>query len=250
MKEYTVAETYTLPSKGKIYNSVVPDVKLRAMSTMDEMKRLSPSDTPYKSMSEIIDDCIVDDIGISSYDLCVGDYLFLMHRLRVVTYGSNYKLVSECPYCGCENTDTINLLDIPIKEYSEEVEKYRFFTLPSSKKEVLLKFQTPRMIDSVQSRVKEIRKKAGNEFVDPTLPLSIAYMISEIDGVHHDFPKVEAWVKSLSMADTNTILNYADKLNQSIGLDLVLQNECEVCGLTFATTFRTTSEFFRPSLDI
>ena len=28
---------------------------------------------------EIIDDCIVDDIGISTYDMCLADYQFLLH---------------------------------------------------------------------------------------------------------------------------------------------------------------------------
>lgn len=250
MKEYTISETFVLPSKGKIYNSVVPEVRLRSMSTMEEMKRLSPTDTPYKTMSEIIDDCLVDDIGISSYDLCIGDYLFLLHRLRVVTYGSKYTLTSICPFCGCENTDTIDLLDIPIKEYDEENEKYRSFILPNSGKEILLKYQTPRMVDTVELRVKELKKKVKDLDYDPTISYSVAMMIKEIDGVHYDFAKVEKWVKELSMADTNYILTYADKLNSSIGLDLVLHNECEVCGLEFATTFRTTNEFFRPTLDI
>ena len=162
MKDYTISETFVLPSKGKIYNSVVPEVRLRSMSTMEEMKRLSPTDTPYKTMSEIIDDCLIDDIGISSYDLCIGDYLFLLHRLRVVTYGSKYTLTSICPFCGCENTDTIDLLDIPIKEYDEENEKYRSFILPTSGKEILLKYQTPRMVDTVELKVKELKKEIAD----------------------------------------------------------------------------------------
>ena len=84
--DYTIAETYTLPSRGKIYGTVVSDqVKLRSMTIEEEMKRLSHTDTPYKTLCEVIDDCIVEPIGISSYEMCLGDYQYLLHRLRVVT---------------------------------------------------------------------------------------------------------------------------------------------------------------------
>ena len=40
----TIAEYFTIPSKGLIYNQqVAPDIKMRSMTTIEEMKRLSPS---------------------------------------------------------------------------------------------------------------------------------------------------------------------------------------------------------------
>ena len=92
MSDYTIAEEFTLPSGGQLYDPPIsPIVKLRSMTTEDEMKRLSPSERAYKNMCEIIDGCIVDDIGISTYDMCLADYQFLLHRIRVVTYGKEYK---------------------------------------------------------------------------------------------------------------------------------------------------------------
>ena len=65
MVDYTIAHEYTLPSQGKVYNKEInPNFKLRSMTTAEEMKRLNHSDKQYKAMSEIIDDCLVDDIGI------------------------------------------------------------------------------------------------------------------------------------------------------------------------------------------
>lgn len=43
--DYIISEEYTLPSHGKIYSKPVKEVvKLRSMTTNEEMKRLSPSD--------------------------------------------------------------------------------------------------------------------------------------------------------------------------------------------------------------
>ena len=76
--DYTIAQDFVLPSKGLIYNqSVNPNVKIRSMTTAEEMKRLAYTETPYKLMSEIIDDCLVTKPGISAYDMCLGDYQFI-----------------------------------------------------------------------------------------------------------------------------------------------------------------------------
>ena len=90
--DYTIAESYTLPSLGKVYDHEInPHIKLRSMTTTEEMKRLSPSDRPYENLAEIIDDCLIEKPDISAYDLCVGDFQFLLHKLRIVTYGPMYK---------------------------------------------------------------------------------------------------------------------------------------------------------------
>ena len=121
MTDYTVAHDYTLPSEGKVYDKEVnPHVKLRSMTTAEEMKRLNHTDRPYKSMSEIIDDCLVDKIGISSYDMCIADYQYLLHKLRIVTYGPNYKISSTCPYCGSQNVHNIDLDSLSLVPFDEE----------------------------------------------------------------------------------------------------------------------------------
>ena len=56
--DYTIMEGYELPSKGKIYSeNVNPHIELRSMTGRDEMKRLSPSSTPLKTLADIIEDC-------------------------------------------------------------------------------------------------------------------------------------------------------------------------------------------------
>ena len=252
MKNNTIVESYVLPSQGKVYDiEVVPEVRLRSMTTAEEQKRLARTDFPYKMLCEIIDDCMVESPGISSYDMCIGDYQFLLHKLRVVTYGSDYKMDITCPYCGTTLHETINLDELPIMSYTEIMDKYFEFDLPKSKNHIKLKVQTPRMLDRVNEKVRDMKQRSNNTLKsDPTLTYTVASLISEIDGKKPDALKLEQWVENLPMMDVNAIISYAEKCNSLLGIDTTLNTTCDSCGLHFLSQMRMTSEFFRPSLDI
>lgn len=249
--DYTIANDFELPSLGKVYSKEVnPQVKLRSMTTMEEMKRLNHSERPYKAMSEIIDDCLVEDIGISAYDMCLPDYQFMMHKLRIVTYGPEYKITSTCPYCGTANNHTLDLDAMTVTQIDEDTfEKYSEFELPVSKHKIKIRLQTPRMMDNVTFKTKEDRRKNPQSGSDAALLFTLESLIEEIDGSKPELFRLTPFIKSLPMRDTNYILKSAQKLNTVFGLDLGLMNVCGRCGLDYASSFRTTSEFFGPSID-
>ena len=253
MSNYTISEMVNLPSGGKIYGqNVDPHIELRSMTTAEEMKRLSQSGSgTYKTMCNIIDDCMVNNPGISSYDMCLGDYIFLLYKLRIVTYGSTYRITSTCPFCGCNNVSEFSLDDLTVMPFDEETNnKFKEFELPVSKKVVTLNYQTPSMFDSVSEQVKEFRSKTKGKQPDPTLIYTIKSLIDTVDGKKPNPLNIDNWIKNLPMLDTNTILNYADRLNNSIGIDTAIQNECDICGLTYDLNLSITNEFFRPALNI
>ena len=247
---YIIGEEYELPSLGKVYDrEVKPIVKLRSMTTNEEMKRLSPSkDRAYKNMAEILDDCLVEDIGISAYDLCLGDYQFLMHKLRVVTYGSEYPLECKCPYCLSTTEETLDLDSLPVNKYTDDLLDCLEFDLPQSKKHIKLRMQTPRILDDVAIAVRDFRKRAPAFQGDPAFLFTLKSLIVAIDGEKPDPVFVEQWIRELPMADANYILKKSDKLVEGIGLKLDLEITCPICGLTYETPFRVNQEFFRPDI--
>lgn len=248
MTNYTIAETLKLPSKGKVYEYNVPEeVTVRSMTVAEEQKRLAITDYPYKMLCEIIDDCIVEDIDMSSYDMCIGDYQALLYKLRTVTYGPDYTMEIRCPYCGYTNKETINLDDLPVKEYTPDFDDLRDIVLPMSKKSVRIKVQTPRMLDKVNERAREYKRKFPGT-PDPTLTLTLTSLIELLDGGKPDPVKLEDWVKSLPMADVNAIITRAEKVNGAIGIDNELIVNCELCGLDHLTGVAMSKEFFRPSI--
>lgn len=252
MTNYSIAEEYTLPSKGKVYEEKVnPIIKLRSMTTEEEMKRLAPSERPYKNLCEIIDDCMVEPCGISSYDMCVADYQFLLHKLRIVTYGSNYNTNSTCPYCGSYNEHNMNLDDLQVNELeNDDIKKYMQFKLPRSGHEVTIRIQTPRMIDNVTFENNEMRRKSNGKSSDKTFILTLRSLIDTIDGKVVDPIKKENFIRQLPMMDTNYIMKHAQKLVESFGLDTAVSNKCSMCGLDYTSHFRVSPEFFGPSVDI
>ena len=135
------------------------------------------------------------------------------------------------------------------EEITMEIEKYFELDLPRTKHHIRLKMQTPRMLDDIASRAKEIRKKSPKMVGDPAFLLTVESMIDTVDGEKMDPIKLSEFVRQLPMMDTNKIISYASKLNESVGLNMLLDNTCDVCGLDYQSTFRTTSEFFRPKID-
>ena len=251
MDNITIVESFELPSKGKIYDSSVKSTfKLRSMTTEDEMKRLSHSEDTYRLLSEVIDSCFLEPIGISVYDMHIGDYQYILHRLRVVTYGSEYKVSSVCPICQNRDDYSIDLDSLEVQEFDEEeFKKYSTFTLPKSKKQVEIKFITPRMLDQIEARKKEFSRKNSSSKIDNSLLYTTMSIIKSIDGRVYDPVKLEQIVRKLDLADTNAILKYGDKLNSLVGLRAIVPNICSLCGVDYKVPFRITGEFFGPSID-
>ena len=251
-KNYSIAEEYTLPSLGKVYTqNVNPVVKIRSMTTEEEMRRLAPSDKNYKNICEIIDECLVENPGISSYDMCLADYQFLLHKLRVVTYGSDYHITTVCPHCFSEKDDIIDLEQLKVTNYdNNDFTSLTEFTLPKTQKNIKLRMQTPRIVDDINTRAKELKKKSRNQAGEPAFLFTIESLIDTVDGVKLDPVKREDFVRALPMMDTNYIIRYAEKLVESFGLETKLSFSCPICGLDYNSSFPITSEFFGPSIDI
>lgn len=246
---YTIAEGYTLPSKGKIYSETVnPNVELRSMTAREEMRRLSPSSTPLKTLADIIEDCCVEKPAIHVYDMSLGDYEYLLHKLRIVTYGEDYKVALRCPECG-ELIETIAKLDqLSVKEFDEEtIRELQTFTLPASGRMISLNFITPHRLEEMEVKVKDMKRRYKNATIDFETLVRLLVNIDTIDGEKKNEHELENVITNLPARDLQKILNNIDKLNQQIGLDNVLYLTCPKCGEEVTTFFRFGPEFFRPS---
>lgn len=246
----TIQETFTLPSKGLLYaEKFNPNITLRSMTTEEEMKRLSYSDSEYALMSEIIDDCIVGNKPpISVYDMCLGDYQFLLHKLRTVTLGSEYKMYIQCSNCGEVVEAKVDLDSLTVLEFDPEKLEGREITLPISKKKVILSFQTPHMLDTIEERAKALSKKNKDNIDYRFLYLAMSF-IKEIDGKELDSVMLENVVRKLPLRDVKYIIQKGDELNGKVGLDTVVAAKCPKCGYETVTTFRFGPEFWNPSFD-
>lgn len=246
---YTIGEGVELPSKGLIYDKPMSaHVELRSMTARDEMKRLSPSTTQFKTLADIIEGCMIEKPAVHVYDMALGDYEFLLHKLRIVTYGDEYKMSLRCPYCG-EPIDTIaHLEELEIKEFDlEKFNAARTIVLPKSGHTVSLNFQTPRMLDENEAKVKELKRKFKTADIAFDLLVLLSSAIDTVDGTKLDQTKLETFIDKLPAMDMTKIINSIDELNALVGLDNNLTVDCPKCGGEVRTSFRFGAEFFRPS---
>ena len=245
-----VQEMFTLPSHGKIYvEDVNEHFTMRSMTINEEMQRLAPTDHKYELLCSIIDKCMVQGPGISSYDMCLGDYIYCLYMLRITTYGPKYKISPKCRYCDNINEEVFDLQDLAIKEYDDSMQKYVEFQLPSCKRVVTIQPQTPRSLDRIDDMVRMYKRKLSTS-LDSTILCQIISTIRLVDSVELNSVQLEEFVRSLDMRDINTILNYSNLLNSSIGVDNRIVMKCDMCGIESQAQLSITSEFFRPTLDI
>lgn len=249
MDNYTIVESFELPSKGKVYSKEVnPKVSLRSMTTEEEMKRLGHSPYVYKMFSNIIDDCLVEKPGIDVYDMCLGDYQYLLYKLRIITHGPDYNIQTVCPICNNINNIIVNLDKLKVNTYSDTLKKLMEFELPVSKKIIKLKLQTPRIIDEVEKFTREENSKSSDTSESAILYNTMS-VIDTIDGVVYDDAKKEIFVRKLPLRDTNKILNQAKKCITCIGIDTTITHTCNHCSQDYKFSLPITGEFFGPSED-
>ena len=249
---FSMAEEFTIPSLGKVYDvKVNPIIKLKSMTTEHELRRLSPSERPYKTICEIIDDCMVENPGISSYDMCLADYMFLLYKLRTVTYGPIYPTENKCPFCASTNEVQINLDDLEVTMYDQNnFTELTQFTLPRTQKNIKISMQTPRMLDDVNVRNKETQRRTKGKSGDSAFLYTLEDVIVTIDNKKPDIITVDDFVRQLPMMDANYIAQHVQKLAESFGIKNTIDNTCPVCGLDYTSSFRIGQEFFRPRIDI
>jgi hypothetical protein len=246
---YTISETCILPSRGLIYEeSVDPQIELRSMNMEDEMRRQAYSETPNKVLADMIENCIINKPGIHVYDMCLGDYEYLLHRLRVVTYGSDYKMIISCPLCRQTSEASCNLDELEVNTYDESIEQLKVITLPVCKKQIELNFLTPRILDNIALRAKEIKKKAKGLAADPTYKLTLQAMIKKIDGQTVSTAQLETFVGQMLMKDVNYLEQKSNELNGKVGVNPDIVCKCGKCGHEVVVPFRINNEFFRPEV--
>ena len=105
------------------------------------------------------------------------------------------------------------------------------------------------MIDIANQEWKEIKQKYPDT-KDESFIISMASMIESIDGKNVDVLKRRDWLRTLPMMDTNYIVQYAGKLNDTLGIVSKINTTCGYCGLDYGCPFRYGQEFFGPRIDI
>ena len=133
-----------LPSEGRFYANKVADVTIGPIKFEDERQIASSSKSNVNPINLILNKCVK---GIDVNSLLLIDKLFLLLKIRSISYGSNYPANITCPHCSSDGEININLDDLVVNYIPPEITDPREITLPKLKKTAKVRF--PRVSDEM-----------------------------------------------------------------------------------------------------
>jgi hypothetical protein len=213
-----------LPSECKIYKLPDPGgaITIRPMTFEDE-KALVSAKSEQDPVNLILQRCVTN---LNIPDILSLDKLYLIMKLREISYGDDYNTLLICSTCKAENPTTIRLSTLNVNPVPDDFSDPIEITLPSLGKKIKVKY--PRVRDE-------------KIFSDPEAALDqIWRFIEEIEG-HRDKSIIAAVINKLPLKDIRTILK---AIKTDFGVDTKIKFECNSCGGVSVIDLPIDANFF------
>ena len=246
-----LTQEVVLPSRG-LLNPEIPEGKIvqRCMLVKDQKFLAGGAQKASDALNEIIRRTIVSPEGVDLQDLTITDTMFLLFKLRQLSYGDTYKFYTRCPECGKRIQLSVDLSQLEVTTLDEDYESKLTVVLPRRGDTVHVKILTNRDTAETDREIKRRRKRNPND--DSAYVLRIVAAISKIDlkdegrSITHPID-IEKYVESLTDYDAAAITHARDLT--SFGLDTVVEEKCPECGEIIEVGLNFSGEFFRPSFE-
>ena len=245
-------EVVELPSKGLVYPEDNPlssgQIEMKYMNAKEE-DILSNQNYIEKGIviDKLLQSLIVSDVDYK--DLIVGDKNAIVIAARILGYGKDYKVRIQDPENQLDQKETIDLTTlehkpIDFKKYTKGVNQFPF-TLPASKREIMIKLLTHRDEKVIEQELKGMKKIELRTGVSPELSIRMKHMIASVDG-NDDPTYIRSFVdEELLSRDSFAIRDHLIQVTPDIDANVVITNEND--GSEVETAVPLTVEFFWPS---
>jgi len=213
-----------LPSENRIYElkDAGAPITLRSMTFEDE-KHLISASRETDPVNLILERCTTN---ISIPDLLSLDKLYLIMKLREISYGDDYKTLLICKHCKEENPTTVQLSQLNVNPVPDDFVDPMEILLPGLNKMIKVKY--PRVRDE-------------KLFSDAERTLDQVWrFVVEIDG-HTDKSIIAPVVEKLPIKDIRTILN---AIKTDFGIDTNVKFECHQCKEVSVVDLPIDANFF------
>ena len=131
-----------LPSEGRFYVNKNPEVTITSIKFEDEKNLASSAKNNINPVNLILSKCVK---GIELNSLLLMDKVFLLLKIREISYGADYPAEITCPICSSKSEIKINLSHLLINEMPQDLTDPREIILPKLKKTAKVRF--PRVAD-------------------------------------------------------------------------------------------------------
>lgn len=252
MTDNYITQEFILPSRG-LLNPEIPEGKIvqRCMMVSDQ-KFLASSTTSNKD-TEILNRTVISPEGFDVGKLSIADTLFLMFKLRILSYGDDYKYRTICPECGNKITVEINLAELESIDLSEDYEKKLKVKLPRKGDTVTVRLVTNSISDNVGKEIKRARQKNSdiNEFtiILSSQISSITLQKPDEDGNREitDVLDIRDYVETLTDLDATAIEAAINSVRY--GIVPTIHKECPECHSETELDIMFDRDFFRPKFN-
>jgi hypothetical protein len=239
-------ETISLPSKGKVYDTLNPlssgEIEMKYMTAREEDILTNPNLLRQGLAIEKVLQALIQS-PIQYDDLLLGDRNALLIAARILGYGSSYSFEYVNPETETKEQITIDLQQIKDKAVDETLFKNKnefVFELPFSKNVVSIKLLTVADEKKIDQELKGL-KKANLQTGELTLRLK--HQITSING-DYSVKAVRDFIDTMLLArDSNALRSFITSITPDIDLtvDFKLADGTEV-----SDTLPLTAEFFFP----
>ena len=134
----------TLPSEGRFYDARSKSVTVCPIKFEDEKQLVSSFKNNVNPINMLLSKCVK---GVDVNDLLLIDKMFLLLKIREISYGDSYPAKVTCPKCSKESHIEINLNQLLINYIPKEISDPREVSLPKVNKQAKVRF--PRVSDEV-----------------------------------------------------------------------------------------------------
>ena len=201
-----------LPSKCKFYSLPDPgsNVSVRPMTFEDEkaIATIKKSDR-MNPINYLLSRC-VNNLNIN--ELLLMDKMYLLYKIREVSYGPEYEVNITCPKCNSDSEVKIDISKLLLNEVPDDLTDPREVTLPAIKKNAIVRF--PRLKE--EKYLNFIENKNGQFW----------RFIESIDG-HSDKKVISKVLDKLPLGDMHVLISELTKAEY--GLDSKINYICGDC---------------------
>lgn len=213
-----------LPSEGRFYPSLKPTVTITPIKFEDEKRMAINLKNKLNPINIILANC-VPQVDISS--LLILDKLFILLKLREISYGEKYPASITCPNCDNSSDVNIDLSKLIVNYIPEEITDPREFILPKLKKSIKVRF--PRVKDEEYLGTQEATYS------------NIWRFVLELNGVT-DPIFINKAIPKMHIMDVKTILS--NILRPDLGLEPKFIFECGSCSVESTISIPINENFF------
>ena len=215
-----------LPSKNKFYSLVDASkpISLKPMTFDDERAMMSKKGGGSDIINILLSRCMINlDVG----SLLQMDKLYLIMKLREISYGDDYNATITCENCKTENKVKFQLGSLPVNYIDDDYTNPVTIELPVLKKEV--KLTLPRVRD--ESYFSTGEKAITNlwRFVESIGGCEAKTVISKV-------------IPQLPLKDAHVLLEALG--GADYGINTKVRFDCNYCSHSEVMELPITSDFF------